>query len=393
MEHTAMQPVKDGTAPWRKNIPPRLKEQMAAKAPFQIAPLKEYLAYGNASVQGAVAKHVSEKGPLRPVESKSGYDLKHVQCTDSRQVTLHPNRLLEYHVIHKRFAGNVTTKGTGLKNVSHGGVLIVEGHETCGACKAAHDYEGSLKPGVTSITMDPAIYRIISSIPQHIRCMNDDTERGEANAIVQAFYAKQILSSRYGKQDVLVCPAFYSWTTGHRWLGATEGVDLPKAELRTAISGDALMMTGYAIAEGREFSRQYAALTMLYDPYRLGRVNDPRAVFGALGNEMFCVTADFRAFQLETKHVHEKRIATPALGSVMYAGYDASGGHFGHVSGVGGNDGTHILGIMDTSTEVLAGVKEYLLSQPAIKELTNNGEKILSILYDPATVKATFLHS
>ena len=66
-------------------------------------------------------------------------------------------------------------------------------------------------------------------------------------------------------------------------------------------------------------------------------------------------------------------MATPALGSVMYAGYDPANGHFGHVGGVGGRDGTHLLGIMDTSKDVLANVKEYLLSQPAIKELTRNG--------------------
>ena len=48
---------------------------------------------------------------------------------------------------------------------------------------------------------------------------------------------------------------------------------------------------------------------------------------------------------------------------------------------------------MDTSKEVLAGVKRYLLSQPAIRELTKNGESILSILYDPAIAKATFLPS
>lgn len=386
---------KDGTAPWRTAIPGGFKKQIAAKEPFQVTPLIEYLSSGNAAMEAVVAKHIQRAGPLQTITDKRGHAIKHVQCTDSRHVTLHPSRLLESHIIHKRFAGNVTTKGTGLRNVSPGGIIVVEGHEACGACKSAHDYEQSLKPGDTQITMDPAIYRIISSIPTHVRCLSDDDERGKANAVVQAFYAHQILKGLYDKPNVMVCPAFYSWTSGHKWLGSTANVDLPPRWFRDNLTTDARVMTGYAIAEGRDFSKQYAALTMLYDPYRLGRVNDPRAIFGSLGNEMFCVTADFRAFDpANAKHIHEKRLATPTIGSVMYAGYDVSGGHFGHVSGVGGSDGTHILGIMDTSKEVIEAVKAYILGyDPAIKELTKNGERILPILYDPATVKATFLSS
>ncbi|MDD5340655.1 MAG: hypothetical protein PHV13_05425 [Candidatus ainarchaeum sp.] len=389
------QKEKDGTAPWRSVIPEGFRKQVASKEPFQVAPLIEYLSSGNAAIQGVVVAHIAEKGPLQAVQARSKYDLKYVQCTDSRQVTLHPNRLLEYDILNKRYAGNVTARGTGLRNVRPGGTIIVEGHETCGACKAAHDHQPSLKARDATVTLDHAIYAIISSIPEYVRCMSNDAERGKANAVIQATYAREILKLKYKKDNVAVCPAFYSWTSGHEWLGSTAGVDLPLDAIRAGISEDARLMTEYALAEGRDFGTQYAALTMLYDPYRLGKVNDPRAVFGALGNEMFCVTSDFRAFQSDApKQASEKRIATPALGSVMYAGYDSSGGHFGHVSGVGGSDGTHILGIMDTSRDVIENVKAYLLDKfPVIKELTKNGERILPILYDPATVKATFLPS
>ncbi len=393
----------DGTAPWRKGIPDAFKKQVAGKVSFAVPLLIDYLSSGNKAMQAIVAQHIQRYGQLEAIKNRSNYDLQLVQCTDSRHATIHPNLLLEsHHIIHKRFAGNVTTKGTGLRNVSASGTIVVEGHEACGACKAAHDHEESLKPGDAKITMDPSIYRIISSIPPHVRNMGDDNERVKANAVVQAFYAHQILSDLYGRPDMKVCPAFYSWTSGYKWLGSPKSGNLPPRWFQDGLSSDAQLMTRYAIAEGRKFDTQYAALTMLYDPYRLGRVNDPRAIFGALGNEMFCVTADLRVFDpgfaehlLKTHHDPqklEKRLATPTLGSIMYAGYEVSGGHFGHVSGVGGTSGTHILGIMDASKDVIAAVKSYFLENfPVIKELTENGKRILPILYDPATVKATFL--
>ena len=340
MERKTLKPGKDGTAPWRAGIPERFKKQIADQQPLQAAPLIEYLSSCNSVIQRIVGTHIQENGPLQALSGKCLYDLKRIQCTDSRAVTMNPNRLLQFHVIHKRIAGNVTTKGTGLRSVAPYGTIIVEGHKACGGLAASYDYEKSLRPGDSRITMDPSIYRIISSVPQHVRLMRDDRARGEANAIVQAFYARQILNtddeaggaqSRApgpgAMQTAAVCPSFYSWTSGHEWLGSHPGVDLPRKALRGLIHDDARLMTEYALAEGRDFSRQYTTVTMLYDPYRLGRVNDPRAIFGALGNEMFCVTTDFNAFNPDiSAHMHKGRIATPALGSVMYAGYDAAGG-------------------------------------------------------------------
>ena len=58
-----------------------------------------------------------------------------------------------------------------------------------------------MKPGDAQVTMDPSIYRIISSVPQYVRLMSNDRARGEANAIVQAFYARQILQAGEGAGD------------------------------------------------------------------------------------------------------------------------------------------------------------------------------------------------
>jgi hypothetical protein len=78
------------------------------------------------------------------------------------------------------------------------------------------------------------------------------------------------------------------------------------------------------------------------------------------------------------------------MGSVMYANFDQGG----HVNGVGGPKGTHILGIMDISTEVLHKVKRYLLEAPEfeiIRNLTNNGETIFLMYYDKLSGRIEFI--
>ncbi len=382
-------------APWRSGIPDRFMVQVAEKRPFDVASLKEYLLRSNAGVrERIIGPHISSHGPLVHAGSSDqsgfkGYDFKLHQCTDARHVTVPPQFFLKFSAIHRRTAASVVGNGRGFKDVRAGGAIIAEAHKTCGGTAAAYAFETSPKPPTGRIDMDPNILTLINHIPHNVKRLSDPSVRDRENALTQAFIIRRLLKQLHGRTDISVWPAYYSWESGYDWLGETPS-ERPSPEVMQKMRQAARIMTRYALAEGREFETQYAALTMLYDPYRLGRVNDPRAVFGSLGNEMFCVTADFR--NVTASQTSNERLSRLSLASLFYAGFDSAGGHHGHVRGVGGSDGTHILGIMDTSREVIGRVKKHLLETfPIINQLTHGGERILSILYDRDTAEAKFV--
>ena len=375
---------RSGFAPLRRGLPEKFLLQIARQQPFQVEPLREYLAQGNAAIVREVAQYVRKHGPLQHPRPSSGYEVAVKECTDARVAAIDLPLLLKYRMVHARTAGNVIRNGAMFKTLAKGGLAIVNGHRTCGACAAAHSLVNQEKPDINE-----NILAILTTIPYYVRAMGDHAKRDRENAKVQAYYARRLLKFA-GREDVYVYPSFYDWTSPEPldWLRFQ-----PAAAPANLLKRTARKMTRYAMAEGRDFSTQYAAFTMLYDTSRFGRVNDPRVGCGALlGNEMFCVSADFRSFDPASRPEPE-RISNTAMGSVMYAGYDPANGHFGHVAGVGGREGTHILGIMDVCAKTLHNVKRYLLENyPLIRDLTENGKRIMLMHYDRDTAKVTFLN-
>jgi hypothetical protein len=365
-------------APWRKSLHHEPLLQIARQEPFQLEPLKAYLRDGNSVTVSMVYK----QRPIQHPRPADGYEIAEKECTDARVATTDLALLLKYKMVHARTAGNVIRNGAVFKTLAPGGVAIVNGHRTCGACAAAHSLADQEKPDI-----DANILAIITTIPPYVRAIADPAIRDRENAKIQAVYARRLLKFA-GRQDIYVYPSFYDWTSPEplSWLRFQ-----PSAASAELLKRTAKKLTEYAMAESRDFNSQYAALTVLYDAYRLGRINDPRVIFGALGNEIFCVSADFRSFD-KTLQKQDERISHTAMGSVMYAGYDASNGHHGHVAGVGGHGGTHILGIMDVCSKTLRNVKKHLLDNyPSIRELTEGGRRILLMHYNKDTAKVTFM--
>ena len=362
-------------AQWRKGYSKDVLERIARQEPLPVAMLKEHYAQCNA----AMVERIAARGEIVSPKSKDGkwdYQLAMKQCTDARQVTIDLDFLMDVLTIHERTAGNIVRSGKVFLSLAETGSAIVEGHYQCGATGVAHKLRDADLPNI-----DENILRILTAISPYVRNIGESAARDRENAIDQAGRVRRIL--RINGLSNQVFSGFYTWENGENgpfydWLEA------PGNGIGKMLEESSVRLTRHSLAEGRNFDTQYAAITMMYDPYRLGRINDPRAIFDALVNEMFCVTFDFR--RMEEGNV--RNLSRTALGSVKYANFDQGG----HVNGVGGVGGTHALGIIDTDEGIIERAKKYLLDTfKEIKNLTGNGKAIIPIKYDPQTGKAQFL--
>jgi len=422
-----LQIVRDKMAPWRQDIDQKHIETIARKLPFPREPLIEYYSESNLAVVKKVSESLGggvlafnengntpKKGSFPPSVKKignKGFDMAMVECPDARHHVLNLDLLLNYWIIHQRTAGSTVIHGHMFQTIKQGGFGIVAGHRNCGACKAAHDLESS-----PDAEVHYTIARIVDAIEAYVREIRDPEIRDRENVFKQAFVAERCL--RLEGRNEMVYPAFFTWEEGKNafeWLDRdmhaiqasrfyerliknpliklAYGLVDKNHPLKSSLNGAAETNIGYALAEGRDFSSQYAAISVLYDPYRLGPVNDVRVALGAIGNEMFAATMDLRCFDpLVNDGRHKKKVSRTAMGSSIYSAYDKHNGHYGHVSGVGGKDGTHLLGIFDRSEQVIENVTRHLVDNfPILDELTRGGRDIVKMLYDPTTVRMTVL--
>jgi len=430
--HGQINPEK--MAPWRKDLPREHIRRIAAQERFERAPLIEYYQECNAAVQSHLhlilgrdrntERHSSSsppgRDPERPGEiargEKIGYDMAIVQCPDARHAYLDLELLLAHRIIHQRTAGSTVIRAAMFPNLREGGFALVEGHKECGACKAAHELEKS-----TDAEVHYTIARIVDAIEYYIRIEPDPEIRDRLNARKQAFTAEEKMET-LGRNEY-VYPAFFSWDQGKpnlEWLDEWVSPKLPVAQrknilgkmsrwerimslhsnpYKNKLEEAAAKNLQYAMAEGRNFTKQYAGMAILYDPYRLDRItsvrpgciNDPRPILGLLGDEAFATSMDLRPFDPKFS-ISQEKVSRTAMGSIIYAAFDKHNGHYGHVGGVGGHDGTHLLGIMDVSEQVLERLTRHLVdTHPIIAELTNRGRDIIKMLYRPDTVKVEFL--
>jgi len=403
-------------APWRRELSKSITKQITGPdpQPLQREPLLEYLGAGNHAVTGEVARHVKANGPLvhpKKINGNWDFEVAIEQCTDARHVTMSLEMLLKYSILHDRDAGSVVSRAQIFLNAARDAIRIAEVHEGCGASKVAHQLRDLKVPE----GLDANIFYLLTHIPAYVRYIADPVERNIENAVAQADKVRRILE-RAGKPSA-VNQVYYSWSdvempygriirnlSEAQGLGITEeewsrkshhGRMLVKSEDRGVLSDlsrTAVEMRDYALAEGRELGEQYAAITWLYDAYRLGRINDPRAIFGALANEMFCVTVNLRPFDPKEREPGDgvkERLSTTAMAGVSYANFDRSHGLIGNVRGV---NETHMTGIIDTSEQVLLNVKKHLMDKyPEVRSVTENGANIVLAHYDRDSGKVNFI--
>lgn len=372
---------------WRKQHDNSTLRTIANKQPLGITATREYLLAGNKAVVDVIKNYIKKCGPLVET-SPNTYTVALKQCVDSRAVSADLYFLLSFPVIHERTAGSIVNGGHVFATLAQDGVGFVEGHEKCGAVAAAYEYH---KKGING-TPDRDIFRIINAIPELITKTADEDERVVVNSCFQAYKARLI--AKLAKRNTMIIPTMLRWssnsyTSNNKFVkddvemgvnGMVQYFNIER-ELAEAASNSFL----FASAEGRTFEKQYAHTVFMYDPYRLGRINDPRAIFGLLPNEAFCVTFDFR-FDFR-KDRGKEPLSRTGMGSVKYAAFIDGG----HVLGVGGNNGTRHIALLDTSEIVLEQGKAFLLANALIAEMTENGKTISQIKYNKETGAVEFL--
>jgi len=361
-------------APWRKQLDRRIIRMMAEQEPLQAGLIKEHYTHCNRVFADRVAMYEAEHGRLD--DPKPGeYLIAKKKCTDARQFTESLDMFLHIPMIHENTAGSIVREGHVFRVLHPDGFGIVEGHYGCGAMQAAHQVHNDTFKGDRNEHLE----RIVHSIPPAVAAPADSSVRDRRNSIHQAAMAKFAMEDAGMKQPVY--STFVTWEYGvdYQWLRG-----MPVSRMPTIIENEARQMYDYALAEGRNFSPQYATMTLIYDPYRLGRFNDPRITMDALMNEFFCVTFDFRRLE----NGDRRPLSRTGMGSLVYANFHNGKGH---VHGVGGENGTHIVGVLDRDENVISRAIAELLSDPQIRELTRNGAAILPIRYDPQSRLVAFL--
>jgi len=361
-------------APWRRDYDKKLLKMIADQKPMEADIIKSHYSQGNSVFKGRVDEFEKENSKLS--DPKPGeYKLAKKKCTDARQLTESLGMYFVMPIIHENTAGSIVREGHVFKVLAPDGFGVVEGHYECGANAVAHAFHNDTFKG----DKNEHVVRIANSIPPAVAAPDNPSVRDRRNAIHQAAMARFTLED--AKMHQPIYPAFVTWENGvdYQWLKG-----MPVSELPSLMENDVRQMYDYALAEGRNFGPQYSTITMIYDPYRLGRFNDPRIIMDALMNEFFCVTFDFRRLG----NGHPRPLSRTGMGSLIYANFHDG---MGHVKGVGGSDGTHIVGVMDKDEKIIERAVSELLSDPQIRELTLNGARILPIKYDPETRLVTFL--
>ena len=316
-----------------------------------------------------------------PDPELGGYMIVRKECVDSRTPSLTVLDLLARPILHERTAGSIVRKGRILGMLDPSGVAFIETHEGCGAEAAAHAFHTKGSTG----TYDHHLIQILTSIPYAVAVEPDPNLRGRLNALTQAHHARMILERKAANGGGLVGYGNPVHAIMNMCLSGNDVVWVdrsPEHALVAVFRLNVQMFHQAAKDEGRTMTPQFATAIVMYDPYRLGRFNDPRLMFGALPNEMFPVTFKFRDIANP-----DVLLSSSAIGSVKYAGFHDTG----HVEGVGGKKGNKLILIVDPDPNVRAAVRAKLLAQiETIKTQTRDGETIVPVHYDLETRRISF---
>jgi len=346
--------------------------------------VRRFLLIGNERAVGLVKEYETNFGSrLHGPEWAGGYARGIKECVDARVITTTIFDYMRRTIVHERTAGIGVRSGHVFRQLSADGIGYVLAHTGCGGEKVAHQAQNGGFDAQNMHLRDAHIDRIIESIPAGIGRIKDPHQRSKANAIIQAHIATLLLQEEGSGNHVY--PAMLKWDDSGTsievlWLSDVHSVEHPSIH---NIRSSTKILWECAVDLAITSKDHYALAAFYYDPYRLGRINSPHAIFDLLPNMGFAVTENFS--QVESGG----SLSGSAVGSLRYA---VSHADTGHVNGVGGIGGNKTIVILDTSADVLRKVKQLLCeSTPELRDQTRNGDTILLALYDPATKKVSFI--
>lgn len=352
------------------------------REPLPIDAVKRRLVLGNERIVILINDMLTELGKLEDPQPGT-YSRAMKECVDARKMLTTALDLLMRRTIHERTAAAIVRRGHIFTVMNEDGVGFLFTHFGCGGEAVAHNFHtGAYNNGGERLVRDdPHMRSIVDSIPRGIASIRDPVARSEANARLQAMVAHEIVMAE-GLGN-LIHPAMITWENWPevdvKWLSKTR---FPEQPWINTVRENAQALWTIAATLGRTPEKQYSHTAFYYDPFRLGRINDPRAVFDLLPNEGFCVTESFKDV------ANGGQLSGSAVGSLRYA---VSHGGEGHVLGVGTENGTRHIAILDPDVGTLHAVKEALLrSSKELADLTSNGKTITLIRYDLDTKRIEF---
>lgn len=376
----------------RKDVPSSAKLAITRQKPFREARiLINYLVMCNKPVVAQVSKAGELKHP-KDGKSKLATD----GCVDSRVPGTDTDMAIRYQTTHSRIAASgYHPEHSSFRRLASGGHGLSEAHECCGGLHAAHDLKDELRP---STEVPDGIVRVARSVPLTVASIENPTKRGQEQALAQAFMARRDVATDLGDDGIVFIHPAYAAFDGYSIYMPHELVDLGDlGPILNARMDSVYAQLAYAHHEGRDSEQlksHFANVMVVYDPARLGRINDPRGgIFAVLPNEMFCVTADFSGFALGA----ENAALTPLeMSGALYAVFmKTEHGHHGHVKGIGGKNGTGMIMVLDPDEQVVEKVKKSVIDRvlgPYPPEIIGgaSGPNIIPAVYNRDTAEVTF---
>ena len=366
-----------------------LRTAVSTLEPISIDQARKVLLIGNERFVGVVNGFTERFGDGRAgLYDPHPFDFRIAikECVDARAVSTSVVDFLTIPMIHERTAAAVVRNGFVFKVLNDFGIGFVITHSECGGEAVAHNfYTGGMRDEITKNPefLGKHIEAIIDAVPAGIARILDPVERCKANARIQTVVAAEILTSE--QHPAPVYPLMLVW----KGWPAVELLWLSRSHSREAAGVSTIRSTIETIWSisrniGITPQKQFALAAVYYDPFRLGRFNDPRVIFDLLPNSGFCVTEDFRGVV-----DNNLSLSPSAIGSLRYA---ISHNGDGHVHGIGTENGTRHIVILDPEVATLHAVKAALLkSSVELDELTKNGETISLARYDLTTRRVEFV--
>ena len=270
-------------APPRREMPHRQAFPKVREEPPRPSRQAEIVEESRRLLLEGNARFVSKSKELRAMPQPKEYDAIVITCSDARcEIT----NLDDYgrNILTLQVAGNVVCDEVkdALSKLAKGGEVIVCGHLDCGACKAKKQDPHASGGLLGSVNIE--------------RGGSDDifaaNARNQADAIAELPEAR----AKNAKISAVLL--------GSRRLAFLSGNPSGLVEQLQSSSMERMRDDR---AANEDLSRQKAHVMIISDPLDLGRVTNPRIIFGAGKNKVFAVSAVGGKFSPE------------AIGSIEYA--------------------------------------------------------------------------
>jgi hypothetical protein len=284
-------------------------------------------------------------------------------CCDARPTKLGMSTMLggigtkQAHV-----AANVVESAI-FKRLTNGSFSAMIGHgPACGGVEAVCGWlNGTEEKGHRML-------ELFSKVPKGILQEKDSKERSIRNAVHQSHRMIEETNSNISAAGLI------GLTPDQKgeYLDCRLNFDnASHSEIARILSYEAKFTMDKAGEEGIDPNPHSAMIALVYDPMDVGPISPTLAMLAMLPREVFTVT----------------ELTPSGLASLEYA---ISHGGSGHVGGIGGENGSGLVGVVASCRSKSDKMIDSILEDKNLRRATKNGETILKINYKPSTSEVNF---